>query len=148
MPDNLLQQAINTLVPVLVALLTALIGVATQALRSKLHSEQAREVLDRLSSQARDVVLELEQTWVGNLRAAAEDGKLDGRDVTKLKEEALANLRRYLGTRGKADALRVLGFQSEEELDALLRAKLEAEVQKLRRQLGAKAVAAIEEIGK
>ncbi len=43
-----------------------------------------------------------------------------------------STLKSYLGTRGKADALKVFGFKNEEELEDLLRAKLEAEVAKMK----------------
>jgi hypothetical protein len=148
MTENALQQVLNALIPFIVTLLTVLIGAATQALRGKLQSERARDVLQRLSEQASDVVHELEQTWAGKLREAANDGKIDATEVADLKAAALANFKAYLGERGKSDALKVLGFKDEAELDALLRSKLEAEVLKLRQQAGVKVTAAIEGIGK
>jgi hypothetical protein len=148
MQEPLLQQALNHLVPLVVTLIAALIASATQALRSKLKSDQARDMLLRLSEQASDVVHELEQTLAGQLRAAAQDGKIDAAEVAGLKAAALANFKAYLGERGQADALKVLGFKDELELEAVLRSKLEAEVAKLRAAVTARAKAAVEGLGK
>lgn len=135
MSQTPLQQIVDALVPLVVTLVGLLFSWLTATIRSKVKSEQARGVLLRLSEQARDVVLELEQTWAGQLRTAAKDGKLDATEVAELKHAALANLKGYLGERGRDEALKVLGFQDEAELENLLRAKLEAEVAKLRGKL-------------
>lgn len=136
MPETTpLQQIIDSLVPLVITLVGLLFSWLTATIRSKVKSEQARGVLLRLSEQARDVVLELEQTLASHLRAAAEDGKLEPHEVAELKRAALANLKAYLGERGLSDAMKVLGFRDETELENLLRAKLEAEVAKLRGKL-------------
>jgi hypothetical protein len=95
-------------------------------------------MLLRLSEQASDVVLELEQGAVAKLRELSADGKLDAADIQQLKELSITKFKQQLGTRGKADALRVLGFKDEAGLEAVLRAKVEAEVAKSRAVIGAK----------
>lgn len=138
-----LQQVLDALIPLVITLITIAIGAITRSVQAKIQDERARDMLQRLSEQASDVVHELEQTLAGQLRDAAADGKLDASEVVELKDAALGNLKAYLGERGKADALKVLGFKDEAELEALLRGKLEAEVAKLRAKLGAKVAAVV-----
>lgn len=133
-----LQQVLNTLVPLVVALIGLLGSWLIAAVRSKLKSEQARGMLLRLSEQAGDVVLDLEQTLVPKLRDLSADGKLDKGDVEQLQGLAVAKLKEHLGKRGKSDALKVLGFKDEKELEDLLRTKLEAELARARAVIGAK----------
>ncbi len=134
--DTPLQQVLAAALSLLAALLAFAVQKVTGSVTAKLESQRAREMLLRLSEQASDVVHELEQTWAGHLRAAAADGKLEESEVRELKDAALANLRAYLGERGRTEALKILGFKDEAELEALLRSKLEAEVAKLRAKLG------------
>jgi hypothetical protein len=143
-PDSPLQQVLAALVPLVVSLL-GLAGTWLMAvIRSKVKSEQARGMLLRLSEQASDVVLELEQTAVAGLRKRSADGKLDRNDIEQLQSLAIAKLKEHLGTHGKASALKVLGFKDEAELEAVLRAKIEAEVAKARAVIGAKVKGVLE----
>lgn len=142
--DSPLQQVLAALVPLVVSLL-GLAGTWLMAvISSKVKSEQARGMLLRLSEQASDVVLELEQGAVAKLRELSADGKLDNGDVKQLNDLAISRFKQYLGARGKADALKVLGFKDEAELEALLRAKVEAEVAKAKAAIGAKLKGALE----
>jgi hypothetical protein len=143
-PDSPLQQALAILVPAVISLLGLAASWLMAVIRSKVKSEQARGMLLRLSEQASDVVLELEQGAVAKMREVARDGKLSMGDVRDLQEVALANLKSYIGSRGKADALKVLGFKDEKELEALLRSKIEAEVAKAKAAIGAKIKTALE----
>ncbi len=145
-PDSPLSQILTALIPILITVLTALGTWLVARINSKLKSEQARGMLLRLSEQASDVVREIEQNAVSKLRDATKDGTLDASDVQGLKTEALANFKAYLGTNGKADALKVLGFRDEKELEDLLRAKLEAEVQKLKTTLGQRIQSKVDEL--
>jgi hypothetical protein len=130
-----LQQITDALIPLVVTLVGLAFSWLSAKLAAKVKSEQARTVLLRLTEQARDVVVELEQTMAGHQRAAAADGKLDREEVQLLKDSALANLKTYLGERGIADALKVLGYRDQAELENVLRAKIEAEVAKVRGML-------------
>jgi hypothetical protein len=141
-----LEQVLAQLVPLVVTLLGLLGSWLIVAIRSKVKSEQARGMLLRLSEQASDVVLELEQGAVAKLRELSADGKLDAADIQQLKELSIQKFKQQLGTRGKADALRVLGFKDEAELEAVLRAKVEAEVARARATLGHKIQSAVGEL--
>lgn len=137
-PDSPLQQIINALVPLVVTLVGLLFSWLTMVIKSKIQGEWARGVLLRISEQARDVVLELNQDEVALLREQAKDGKLDAGDVDRLKELALLKLKAHLGQNGRAEALKALGFKDEAELERVLRAKLEAEVAKFKASGGLK----------
>jgi hypothetical protein len=143
-PDSPLQQVLAIIVPAVLSLLGLAASWLMAVIRSKVKSEQARGMLLRLSEQASDVVLELEQTVVAKLRELSADGKLDRSDVDLLQAQALNKLKQNLGANGKASALKVLGFKDEAELEALLRAKLEAEVAKARAVIGAKVKGVLE----
>jgi hypothetical protein len=134
-PSSLLTQILDAAVPLVVTLVGILFSWLTATIRSKVKSEQARGMLLRLSEQARDVVLELEQSVVTKLRELSADGKLDASDVKLLNAQALDSLKAQLGKKGRADALKVLGFKDEAELEQVLRVKLEAEVAKAKAAL-------------
>jgi hypothetical protein len=142
--DTPLQQILTAVVPLVVTLLGVVGSWLIAAVRSKVKSEQARGMLLRLSEQASDVVLELEQGAVAKLRDLSADGKLDAGDIAQLKELSIKKFKQQLGARGKADALKVLGFKDEAELEAVLRAKLESELAKARATIGTKVKGAIE----
>ena len=129
---ELLPQIIDLLAPLLLAITTFVFARLGVLISSKVKSERLRTIGLHLNAAASDVVLELEQNAVSRLRDASDDGRIAPEEVADLKRDALANLTRYLGTRGKADALKAFGFKNEEELEDLLRAKLEAEVAKMK----------------
>ncbi len=129
---ELLPQLIDALAPLLIAVTTFVFARLGVLISSRVKSEQLRTIGLHLNSAASDVVLELEQNAVARLRSASKDGRIDQAEIADLKSVALDNLKRYLGERGKADALKAFGFKSEEELEDLLRAKLEAEVAKMK----------------
>ncbi len=125
---ELLPQVSEALVTLLGLVITLLIAKATAALQAKVKGEQAKNFIQRASDQARDVVLELEQTMVAGMRKATQDGKLDREDVQFLQDEALRRLKEHLGPKGIAEGLQVLGFRDVRELEVVLKAKLEAEI--------------------
>ncbi len=133
-----LEQLLNAAIPIVVALLGLLGSWLTAAIRTKVKNETARGFLLRLSEQASDVVLSLEQTAVSKLRDLASDGKLDSQDVAMLKETALVKLKEHLGSKGKSMAMAALGFQDEAQLETVLKAKLEAELTKSKAVIGPK----------
>ncbi len=125
---ELLPQVSETIVTLLFAVITLLIARATAALQAKASSEQSKNFVQRASDQARDVVLELEQTMVQAMRKATSDGKLDREDVEFLKDESLRRLKEHLGPKGVSEGLKVLGFKDIADLERVLRAKIEAEI--------------------
>jgi hypothetical protein len=131
---ELLPQLVEALITVVTAIVIFLLTRLTSAIQSKVKGEQASTFIERASSQARDVVLELEQTLVPSMRKAASDGKLDQSDVDVLRDEALRTLKLHLGPKGLAEGMQVLGFKGVEDLERVLRAKIEAEVALLPKQ--------------
>lgn len=129
---ELLPQVVDTLAPLLLAITTFVFSRLGLLIADKVKSERLRTIGLHLNATASDVVLELEQNAVARMREASTDGRIDPSEIADLKRDALNNLKRYLGTRGKADALKAFGFKNEEELEDLLRAKLEAEVAKMK----------------
>lgn len=132
---ELLPHLIDALAPVLVAITSLIFARLGMAINAKVKSERMRTIGLNLNETAQDVVLELEQNVVSKLRAQSKDGRIDPAEISELKSVAVDNLKRYLGEHGKSDALKAFGFANEEELEALLRAKIEAEVAKIKLQI-------------
>lgn len=128
----LLPQIVDSLAPLLVAVLVFLFSRLSLAIQAKVKSERLRTVALTLTEVASDVVLEMEQNIVSKLRRSSTDGRIDADEIADLKRIALGSFKQYLGTNGKAAALKAFGFAHEEELDAMLSSKLEAEVAKMR----------------
>jgi hypothetical protein len=118
-------QVAATIVPALLALLTYGCLVATRWLRARTESEYLQGVLDRLDEAVVDVVAELEQTLVADLRAAGADGKIDAGEIAAIRERATAGVLDYLGPKGLKMAERVL---DREALERVITAKIERAV--------------------
>ncbi len=131
---ELLPQVVAALGPLLLAVTSFIFARLGMLISAKVKSERLRTIGLNLNETAQDVVLELEQNVVGKLREQTEDGTLSATEIADLKHVAVNNLKSYLGKHGKNDALKAFGFESEEELEALLRAKIEAEVAKIKLQ--------------
>jgi hypothetical protein len=131
---ELLPKLIEAAAPLLLAVTSFIFARLGLIISAKVKSERIRTVGLSLNETAQDVVLELEQNVVSKMRTQSTDGTISAEDVSDLKRDAVVNLKRYLGAHGKADALKAFGFDNEEELEALLRAKIEAEVAKIKMQ--------------
>ena len=131
-----LVQLINALVPVVTLVLTLLGGYLTKVVASKLKTEQQRSIALKFSELASDVVLELQQTTVDGLKAAAKDGKITAEEAADLKHLAVERLKLMLGPKGKASALKAFGFENEGQFEAFIGTKIEAEVRKVRATMG------------
>ncbi len=125
---EILPQVAEAAISLLGLILTLVIAKVSAAVQAKLKSDRAAAFVQRASDQARDVVLELEQTLVQGMRKASEDGRLDRDDVAFLQEEALKRLKEHLGPKGVSEGLQVLGFRDIADLERVLRAKIEAEI--------------------
>lgn len=134
---ELLPKLIEAAAPLLFAITSFVFARLGLLISAKVKSERIRTVGLSLNETAQDVVLELEQNVVSKMRSQSEAGTISAQDVSDLKHDAVVNLKRYLGEHGKADALKAFGFKNEEELEALLRAKIEAEVAKIKLQAAA-----------
>ena len=93
-----MEMIVNTLiesgVQVLAALAVALIGVAGTWLTTQIGKvkklQTVQIAVDEAKSAAINTVLELQQTVVDDLKAAAVDGKLTKEEIAKLKNDLLA----------------------------------------------------------
>jgi hypothetical protein len=120
-------QLAGYVVPVLGALLTALVGFGIQWLRAKTASLRWQSVLDQLDEAVDTAVASVQQTVVDGLRAAAADGELTKAEADDVFAKALAAVKATMGTKGLA-ALQSAMQVGQEALEAYLRAKIEAKV--------------------
>lgn len=114
---------VNLAVAVVIALstaLTALIGVWTQRLRTKIQSEKATEYLGLLEDLTRNTVEAVQQTIVGDLKTA---GKLDQYTAEKVKTDAIQSVLAQLGAAKTVAARKVLG-DLEEIVDQMLESQV------------------------
>lgn len=85
--------------------------------------------MDRLGVEAKDVVMEMNQTFVDQLRIAKEDGVITSAERAEAFSMALAKLKSNIGPKLLERAARVLGYD-DAGMDRLLGTKIEANVQK------------------
>lgn len=85
---------IDSGVQILVALAVALIGVGGTWLTAQIGKVKQLQTVQIATNEAKDVaittVLELQQTVVDDLKAAAVDGKLTKEEIEKLKNDVLS----------------------------------------------------------
>jgi hypothetical protein len=98
--------------PILLAIATALAGFLTAALAKlgakwKIELNQTQEAA--LRSKIRNAVLQVEQTYVSQLRAARADGKLTGQEALEALTKAIGISARDLGEQGKAKLISLTG---------------------------------------
>jgi hypothetical protein len=125
----------SVLIPLVLVISTALTLVLGWAARkygllvdSKVKNELAGGILHRLGEAAFRVVRELQQTVVEELK---EDGEWDKEKAVEIKNLAIAKLKEYLGPKGLAEAMDILGL-NEGGILSLLGTLIEAEVHDLK----------------
>lgn len=134
---NILGEALPAIEAALAALLSWAAIELTRWLRTKTANAVAEGILTRLAGVVHQVVSELMQTSVSELRKATSPDSPGGRQITKeeaadLKDEALSKVRSYMGPKGFALLMKVLGFVSENEANDFIKSKIEAEVHALK----------------
>lgn len=144
-PAPFLVQVLDALAPLAVTLVSLLAGWVAIHLKAKFASETGRNIVDKVTTLASTVVLELEQTLVADLREKAADGVLTAGEADEAKDLALAKLRAHLGPKGKAEILSAFGFEDDKQFDSWLTSTLEAELLKAKALVGRKVMATIEE---
>ncbi len=125
-----LPSLLSLLSPVLVALLGLVFVRLEQAIRIHLKQERLKAFALRLTDTARDVVVELEQTIVDDLKAKAADGRLTAEEKLEVLQTAQTRLMDRLGReaeRGRA----LLEVEAPVFVDLLV-AKIETQVAELR----------------
>jgi hypothetical protein len=120
-------QLLSYVVPVLGALLVALVGFGIQWIRAKTADLKWQSVLDQLEDAVDTAVAAVQQTTVDALQKAASDGKLTAAEAQSAFGSALSQVKAILGTKGMA-ALQATLHAGQETIEAYLRAKIEASV--------------------
>lgn len=98
--------------------------------RTFLKDHLATKFLVRVTAEAKDVVLEVAQTYREEIRAGRADGFLTQEERAKAFTMAMAKLKSNLGPKLLERATRVLGYD-DAGLNDLLTTKVEAQVQRL-----------------
>ena len=130
---QLIEAALPVLQTAVLALVTWASAEAAKFIRQRVKNEAVASGLERLNETVADVVLELEQTMVKELKAATSEDSPGGKAITReeaedIKLEALARVKALIGEDGVKRLLFVLGMTDESALDALIATKVEAAV--------------------
>jgi hypothetical protein len=127
----LLSQTLVVLSPVILAGVAWVGKKLIDLINAKVKNEYLRGALARLDAHVFDVVKELQQVEVAQLKEALADGVLSPEEKARLKKTALDKLKSYLGAKGLCELSEVLGF-NEGALESFLGTKVESAVHDLR----------------
>lgn len=125
-----------------IAVIVALSGLMTLAvawgvsrlhvfIKNKVESEYVEGVLVRATNLVEEVVLELKQTIVDDLK---ESGGWNAETAVMVRDAALAKVKEYLGPEGMRELLEVLGLD-DEGLQSILITMVEAAVARIKAAL-------------
>lgn len=132
MAQQFIAQVAPTLATLAATLLCGLLSYLTTLLASKLKSDRAKSILERLDHLAEDVVLEANQTAVDKIKAASVSGQLDRETAYQIRDEVLEKLKAHITPAGLEAAKKQLGLPDQKALDLLLKTKIEAWVSTLK----------------
>lgn len=121
-----LVQSVLTAVQAMVALLVPILGaLLAQWLRSKLKTDRARELFDRVQQFVETEVRALAQSTLPEVRAALADGKITPEEASRLRGLVIDRVRTTLGV----DSLRALkALLGDRDVDSYLASLIESEV--------------------
>jgi len=122
---SILLAFITALVPVVGIVLKTLGQKAAELIQAKVDNQTAEAALLRLTAAVTDAVGDVYQAEAGALKEAAADGKLTQEEKDRLKQIAIDHAKSYLGKKGIAMLLEVLGFTSEKDLDKVIAGKVD-----------------------
>lgn len=125
-------KVLEILSPVLLAALTWAAAKLAQLIRAKVKNEYLKGVLVRLDDAVFTAVKDLQQSVVAQIKKASSDGKITDNEKKQIKERAVASVKSHIGTKGLAEAAKILGLEGG-AFDSLLSSKVEAAVHDLRR---------------
>lgn len=114
-------------VPLVLAALSAVASMALNAMRKHFDSAAAQSLLDRLERSAQLAVMDVEQTLMPKIKAAAADGRITPEEKDELKAAALARARAILGDRGVRDVQ-----ANGQNIDSVINHLIEAKVNEMR----------------
>jgi len=128
--DKFLGDLVEALIPVLVALLTTLIGYAIAFLKKKtelIKDEQLRNIIQRALDEANEIadqaVLATQQKFVDNIKKAREDGKLTKEEAKEAMDMAISYFKTHI-TDESLKILEELYIDVDKWLEEFLEAKL------------------------
>ena len=128
--DKFLGDLVEALIPILIALLTALIGYAITFLKKKtelIKDEQLRNIIQRALDEANEVadqaVLATQQKFVDNIKKAREDGKLTKEEAKEAMDMAISYFKTHI-TDENLKILEKLYIDVDKWLEDFLEAKL------------------------
>lgn len=126
-----MEKILEILYPFLASVFAAIIALLARkvaaAITTHVEAGETRTFLLRLNDIVADVVGELAQTMVGDLKAETADGKLTPADITRLRTRALNRVIDFLGVDGNRIAERVFKTDSQ-GLVRIIETKIEAAV--------------------
>jgi hypothetical protein len=140
-------QVISELLPVVQLVFIALIGWLMKAIgqfiAAKVKNEKVEGAMTRINATVWDVVMELEQTLVADIRWATDPNGDGGSAITadeaaRIKSEALIRSKALLGKEGIAHLKDAFGLDKQDDaaLDAHLSTKIESSVAQLKLEKG------------
>ena len=133
--NEILGQFIGAVLPIVVTVVTALLGLAAVSIRQliavKVANETVAGILTRLNDTVWLVVGEIQRIEVEALQEATSPESPGGRKITRDEAERLANIalervREYLGADGLATLMFVLGLKTEVAANRFLRGRIQA----------------------
>lgn len=128
--DKFLADILETLIPILVALLTALVGYGiaflkkkTEALRDEKIKSLINNALNEADRVAEEAILATQQKFVDDIKKASEDGKLTKEEAIQALEMAKAYFMSHITSTSK-EVIAQLFDNLNEWLEDLIEAKL------------------------
>lgn len=137
-------QLVSELLPVVHLIVVTLVGLAlrkvSELVSTKVKNERIAGVLERVGQFTWEVVLELEQTLMKELKAAASEASDGGAAITAaelahVKSEAVLRIQALLGPDGLKSMAKELGL-TPEGISSYLSTKVEAAVMQLKLEKG------------
>jgi hypothetical protein len=122
---SLLPAIIAALSPVIVALLGVLSAKLVELINAKAKNETVKGILARLTAAVTDAVGEVYQAEAEALKEAMADGKLSDAEKARLRQIAVDHAKSYLGPKGLAELMAVLGLATEADADKVIAGKIE-----------------------
>jgi hypothetical protein len=122
---SLLPAIIAALSPVIVALLGVLSAKLVELINAKAKNETVKGILARLTAAVTDAVGEVYQAEAEALKEAMADGKLSDEEKARLRQIAVDHAKSYLGPKGLAELMAVLGIATEADADKVIAGKVE-----------------------
>lgn len=131
---ELLPEILAALSPLLLAVIAYGAKKLADLINAKVQSEALRNILIRTDTVVFAAVKELAQVTVDSLKEAAADGKITPEEAAKVKADALAKVKSYLGQPGLDALMQILGLKDAPTVDAYLSSKIEAAVRDVKAQ--------------